>query len=65
MSGGWGQALCKLSCSHTYLREVGLIVVSALGRFGCFIFIVLSYVQIFKAVLRVPSEQGQHKAFST
>ncbi|NWQ85414.1 O14K1 protein, partial [Burhinus bistriatus] len=33
--------------------------------FGCFVFIVLSYVQIFRAVLRIPSEQGQHKAFST
>ncbi|KGL73482.1 Putative olfactory receptor 14L1, partial [Tinamus guttatus] len=32
--------------------------------FGYFIFIVLSYVQIFRAMLRIPSEQGQHKAFS-
>ncbi|NXG69111.1 O14K1 protein, partial [Baryphthengus martii] len=32
---------------------------------GCFIFIVLSYVEILRAVLRIPSEQGQHKAFST
>ncbi|NXY48593.1 O14I1 protein, partial [Ceuthmochares aereus] len=33
--------------------------------FACFVFIVLSYVQIFRAVLRIPSEQGRHKAFST
>ncbi|KFP08759.1 Putative olfactory receptor 14L1, partial [Egretta garzetta] len=33
--------------------------------FGCFVFIVLSYVQIFRAVLRIPSQQGRHKAFST
>ncbi|NXI75220.1 O14I1 protein, partial [Rhipidura dahli] len=34
--------------------------------FGCFVFMVFSYVQIFRAVLRIPSEQGQrHKAFST
>ncbi|NXF78352.1 O14A2 protein, partial [Sclerurus mexicanus] len=33
--------------------------------FGCFVFIVFSYVQIFRAVLRIPSEQGRHKAFST
>ncbi|NXQ92568.1 OR1D2 protein, partial [Nyctibius grandis] len=33
--------------------------------FGCFVFILLSYVQIFRAVLRIPSEQGLHKAFST
>ncbi|NXN31288.1 O14I1 protein, partial [Nycticryphes semicollaris] len=32
--------------------------------FGCFVFIVLSYIQIFRAVLRIPSEQGRHKAFS-
>ncbi|NWV42580.1 O14K1 protein, partial [Grantiella picta] len=32
--------------------------------FGCFVFIVFSYVQIFRAMLRVHSEQGQHKAFS-
>ncbi|NXU98517.1 O14J1 protein, partial [Cettia cetti] len=32
---------------------------------GCFVFIVFSYVQIFRAVLRIPSEQGKHKAFST
>ncbi|XP_068785334.1 olfactory receptor 14J1-like, partial [Struthio camelus] len=56
--------ILKLSCSHSYLREVGLIVVSLLLFFGCFVFIVLSYVQIFRAVLRMPSEQGRHKAFS-
>ncbi|KAM8982864.1 olfactory receptor 14I1-like, partial [Ara ararauna] len=32
---------------------------------GCFVFIVGSYVQIFRAVLSIPSEQGRHKAFST
>ncbi|NWJ09809.1 O14AG protein, partial [Crypturellus undulatus] len=54
----------KLSCSHSYLREVGLLGVSACLFFGCFIFMVVSYVQIFRAVLRIPSEQGLHKAFS-
>ncbi|XP_075345408.1 olfactory receptor 14J1-like [Mycteria americana] len=57
--------ILKLSCSHSYLREAGLIVVSACLVLGCFIFIMLSYVQIFRAVLRIPSEQGRHKAFST
>ncbi|XP_067159249.1 olfactory receptor 14C36-like [Apteryx mantelli] len=57
--------ILKLSCSDAYLREVGLIVFSACLGFGCFIFIVLSYVQIFTVVLRIPSEQGRHKAFST
>ncbi|KFZ47906.1 Olfactory receptor 14J1, partial [Antrostomus carolinensis] len=57
--------ILKLSCSHSYLREVGLVVVSLCVVFGCFVFIVVSYVQIFRAVLRIPSEQGRHKAFST
>ncbi|KAM9525385.1 olfactory receptor 14C36-like [Guaruba guarouba] len=54
----------KLSCSHSYLREVGLFVIAVCVTFGCFVFIVGSYVQIFRAVLRIPSEQGCHKAFS-
>ncbi|KFP51078.1 Olfactory receptor 14J1, partial [Cathartes aura] len=57
--------ILKLSCSDAYLSEVGLLVVSLSAALGCFVFIVLSYVQIFRAVLRLPSEQGRHKAFST
>ncbi|TRZ06336.1 hypothetical protein HGM15179_020771 [Zosterops borbonicus] len=66
-----GQFFCeipqiiKLSCSKSYLRELGLLVITASLLFGCFVFIVFSYVQIFRAVLRIPSEQGRHKAFST
>ncbi|KFV38911.1 Olfactory receptor 14A2, partial [Tyto alba] len=33
--------------------------------FGCFFVIVLSYVHIFRAMLRIPTEQGRHKAFAT
>ncbi|XP_072217414.1 olfactory receptor 14J1-like [Excalfactoria chinensis] len=57
--------ILKLSCSGSYLREVVLLIFSASLGFGCFVFIVVSYVQIFKAVLRMPSEQGRQKAFST
>ncbi|XP_064360273.1 olfactory receptor 14A16-like, partial [Dromaius novaehollandiae] len=56
--------ILKLSCSDSYLREVGVIVVTACLMFGCSIFIVVSYVQIFTAVLRIPSERDRHKAFS-
>ncbi|XP_050769802.1 olfactory receptor 14J1-like [Gymnogyps californianus] len=57
--------ILKLSCSDAYLSEGGLLVVSLSAALGCFVFIVLSYVRIFRAVLRLPSEQGRHKAFST
>ncbi|XP_027487741.1 olfactory receptor 14C36-like [Corapipo altera] len=67
-----GQFFCeiphilKLTCSHSgYLRELGLVGIGACLGFGCFVFIVFSYVQIFRAVLRIPSQQGRHKAFST
>ncbi|XP_064556928.1 olfactory receptor 14J1-like [Zonotrichia leucophrys gambelii] len=66
-----GQFFCeipqilKLSCTDTYLREFGLLAFSAFLFLGCFLFIVFSYVQIIRAVLRIPYEQGQQKAFST
>ncbi|XP_066196412.1 olfactory receptor 14C36-like [Sylvia atricapilla] len=66
-----GQFFCeiphilKLTCSKSYLRELEIVVVGSFLAFGCFVFIVFSYVQIFRAVLRIPSEQGRHKAFST
>ncbi|XP_074878402.1 olfactory receptor 14J1-like [Buteo buteo] len=57
--------IIKLACSDAYLRETGVLAVCISFAFGCFVFIVLSYGQIFRAVLRIPSEQGRHKAFST
>ncbi|XP_066062059.1 olfactory receptor 14J1-like [Chamaea fasciata] len=66
-----GQFFCeipqilKLSCSKSYLREFGVSVFTTSLGLGCFVFIVFSYVQIFRAVLRIASEQGRHKAFST
>ncbi|KAM7004184.1 olfactory receptor 14A16-like [Passerculus sandwichensis] len=57
--------LLKLSCSKSHLRELGVIAASGFLGFGCFVFIVFSYVQIFRVVLRIPSEQRRHKAFST
>ncbi|XP_054142351.1 olfactory receptor 14J1-like, partial [Melozone crissalis] len=66
-----GQFFCeipqilKLSCSKPYIRELGVSVFTASLAFGCFVFVVFSYVQILRAVLRIPSEQGRHKAFST
>ncbi|NXU92444.1 O14CZ protein, partial [Xiphorhynchus elegans] len=63
-----GQFFCeipyilKLSCSQSYHREFGLLMLLVCVGLGCFVFMVFSYVQIFRAVLRIPSEQGRHKA---
>ena len=58
-------SILKLSCCVSFLREFVIIIFSTLIFFGCFAFILFFYVQIFRAVLRIPSEQGRHKAFST
>ncbi|XP_006117920.2 olfactory receptor 14C36-like [Pelodiscus sinensis] len=57
--------LLKLACSDSDLSEVGLLAISLFLAVCCFVFIIVSYVQIFKAVLSMASEQGRHKAFST
>ncbi|XP_032621268.1 olfactory receptor 14A16-like [Chelonoidis abingdonii] len=57
--------LLKLTCSDSYLSEAGVLAFSVCLVLGCFVFIIVSYVQIFKSVLRIPSEQGQHRALST
>ncbi|KAM9169089.1 olfactory receptor 14A16-like [Mergus octosetaceus] len=57
--------ILKLSCSHSYLRNVWVLMIGVGLASMCFIFILFSYVQVFRAVLRMPSEQGQQKAFST
>ncbi|KFO83482.1 Olfactory receptor 14J1, partial [Buceros rhinoceros silvestris] len=56
----------KLSCSHSdNHQEVELLGLSLSLAFGSFVFMVVSYVQILRAVLRMASEQEHHKAFAT
>ncbi|XP_053120409.1 olfactory receptor 14I1-like [Hemicordylus capensis] len=57
--------LLKLSCSDLYLVEVGFLVFGCSLGLGCFIFIVVTYMQIFTAVLRIPSVRSQKKVLST
>ncbi|XP_032093574.1 olfactory receptor 14C36-like [Thamnophis elegans] len=57
--------LLKLSCSGLNLLEVGIVMASIISSLGCFTFIIVSYAVIFKAVLRIPSDQGRQKALST
>ncbi|XP_035427677.2 olfactory receptor 14C36-like [Cygnus atratus] len=57
--------ILKISCTDSYLKSFWVVVIGVCLASGCFVFIFFSYVQIFRAVLRMPSEQGRHKAFST
>ncbi|XP_066485993.1 olfactory receptor 14A16-like [Tiliqua scincoides] len=58
-------AVLKISCSDLNLPELGAIVFCAVIGLCCFVFVTITYVHIFTAVLRMPSVQGKQKAFST
>ncbi|XP_061005169.1 olfactory receptor 10H1-like [Dama dama] len=57
--------LMKLACGNvsTVAKGVGLVCITAL--LGCGVLILLSYAFIVAAILRIPSAEGRHKAFST
>ncbi|XP_066485932.1 olfactory receptor 14A16-like [Tiliqua scincoides] len=57
--------LLKLACSDLYLIEMGIVMFSIFFCLACFIFIVVTYVHIFRAVRRIRSVQGRKKVFST
>uniref|UniRef100_A0A8D0BDB4 Olfactory receptor n=1 Tax=Salvator merianae TaxID=96440 RepID=A0A8D0BDB4_SALMN len=58
-------SLLKLSCSDVNLVEVGLLTFSCCLGIGCFIFIIITYMQILSTVLKIPSTHGQKKALYT
>ncbi|XP_008834234.1 olfactory receptor 10H5-like [Nannospalax galili] len=58
--------LLKLACGEDVLvvaKGVGLVCITVL--LGCFLLILLSYAFIVAAILKIPSAEGRHKAFST
>ncbi|XP_063158369.1 olfactory receptor 14L1-like [Candoia aspera] len=57
--------LLKIACPGLYGAEIGIVMFSSTLGIGCFVFVIVTYVQIFSAVLRIPSVQGRKKAFST
>ncbi|KAM4862083.1 olfactory receptor 14C36-like [Thomomys bottae] len=58
-------SLLRLSCSDTFSNQL-LILLSGVGLAGgCFIFIILTYVQIFSTVMKIPVKEEQGKVFST
>ncbi|XP_076433624.1 olfactory receptor 1f45-like [Peromyscus maniculatus bairdii] len=57
--------LVKLSCSYTHLNELMILFVGGLLLISPFVCILVSYVLITCAILRVSSTRGRWKAFST
>ncbi|XP_067326619.1 olfactory receptor 14C36-like [Anolis sagrei] len=57
--------LLKLTCSDVYLFETGVVLLGVLVGVGCFVFIVVTYVHIFIAVLKIAVIQRRQKVFST
>ncbi|KAM9584433.1 olfactory receptor 1f45-like [Trichechus inunguis] len=57
--------LLKLSCSDSHLNEMMILVVAGLIMIAPFICILISYILIACAVLRVLSTKGKWKAFFT
>ncbi|XP_038599008.1 olfactory receptor 14A16-like [Tachyglossus aculeatus] len=58
-------SLLKISCSKEHIAiNVSVTGGVAFGVF-CFILIIVSYVRIFRAVLRMPATESRAKAFST
>ncbi|XP_037674636.1 olfactory receptor 14A16-like [Choloepus didactylus] len=56
--------LLSLDCSYN-IGELVVIGLSLLLDFVCFMFIDISYINIFVTVLKMPSREGRSKAFST
>ncbi|XP_006897548.1 PREDICTED: olfactory receptor 1F1-like [Elephantulus edwardii] len=58
-------SLLKLSCSDTYINDMMIFIVAGLILIAPFVCILISYILIACAVLRVPTTKGKLKAFST
>ncbi|XP_029139663.1 olfactory receptor 14C36-like [Protobothrops mucrosquamatus] len=57
--------LLKIACSDLYVSETRYQIFIAMLSTGCFVFVIVTYMHVFSAVLRIPSVLGRKKAFST
>ncbi|MBZ3886450.1 Olfactory receptor 10AG1 [Sciurus carolinensis] len=57
--------ILKLACGDTSLQEMSIYVVVMLVALVPFVLILASYSKIIGTILRLPTAQGQSKAFST
>ncbi|XP_058146163.1 olfactory receptor 14A16-like [Dasypus novemcinctus] len=57
--------LLAISCSEHITTEIVPILINAVLDLCCFICIITSYIYIFSTIRKIPSTQGQSKAYST
>ncbi|XP_057609458.1 olfactory receptor 5AL1-like [Chionomys nivalis] len=57
--------LVALACSDTHVKELMLLVIAGFNTFCSLLIVVVSYVLIVFAILRIRSADGRRKAFST
>lgn len=58
-------AVMKASCSDTFVNELVLLVMCGLIIIITFTIVLISYSYIVTTILRIPSVERRHKAFST
>ncbi|KAM4862019.1 olfactory receptor 14K1-like [Thomomys bottae] len=58
-------SLLKISCSKTHVTIDVSVTIGLIWGFLCWLCIGISYVYVFRTVIRMPSLQGRSKAFST
>ncbi|XP_006148799.1 olfactory receptor 5J2 [Tupaia chinensis] len=58
-------SLLKLSCSDTSMNELLLLIFSGIIAMATFLIVIISYMFIVLAILRIRSASGRQKAFST
>ncbi|XP_054844522.1 olfactory receptor 5V1-like [Eublepharis macularius] len=57
--------LLKIACSDTYVNEMTLHIANIFMGLSPFLLVVISYVYILSTILRIRSNTGRRKAFST
>nr|XP_033818227.1 olfactory receptor 5V1-like [Geotrypetes seraphini] len=57
--------LLRSACTNTYTSKTLLYIVSVFLGMSPFIFVMVSYIRIISAILKIQSSEGRRKAFST
>ncbi|XP_058382871.1 olfactory receptor 5AL1 [Diceros bicornis minor] len=57
--------LVALACSDTHIKELMLLIIAGFNTLCSLLIVIISYVFILFAILRIHSAEGRQKAFST